>query len=184
MTQRVIVIGAGAAGLMAAGRAAELGADVILLEKMREAGKKILVSGQERCNITNIAPLEKFLTHYGRNGRFLRNAYHRFFRNELLALLRRYGVRTQEERGGRVFPASGHASDVRDALLRYATGKGADIRYLTEAQRILVENGEVLGIALWNGDRVPAHAVILATGGASWPATGSTGGAGRFLLPR
>ena len=182
MTQRVIVIGAGAAGLMAAGRAAELGADVILLEKMREAGKKILVSGQERCNITNIAPLEKFLTHYGRNGRFLRNAYHRFFRNELLALLRRYGVRTQEERGGRVFPASGHASDVRDALLRYATGKGADIRYLTEAQRILVENGEVLGIALWNGDRIPAHAVILATGGASWPATGSTGDGYRMAM--
>ena len=145
MAQRVIVIGAGAAGLIAAGRAAELGADVILLEKMREAGKKILVSGQERCNITNTAPLEKFLTHYGRNGRFLRNAYHRFFRDELLALLARYDVHTQEERGGRIFPASGFASDVRDALLRYATGKGADVRYLTEVNRILVEDGRCAG---------------------------------------
>ena len=175
MTQRVIVIGAGAAGLIAAGRAAELGADVILLEKMREAGKKILVSGQERCNITNTAPLEKFLTHYGRNGRFLRNAFHRFFRDELLALLGRYGIATQDERGGRIFPASGQASEVRDALLRYATSHRAEIRYHTEVQRLLIEAGVVIGVELLNGDRIPAHAVILATGGASWPATGSTG---------
>lgn len=179
---RVIVIGAGAAGLVAAGRAAELGAEVILLEKMREAGKKILVSGQERCNITNTAPLEKFIVHYGRNGRFLRNAFHRFFRDELLALLGRYGVVTQEERGGRVFPASGHAGDVRDALLRYATDHGVEVRYLTEVQRVLTEDGVVLGVALWNGDRIPAPAVILAAGGASWPATGSTGDGYRMAM--
>ncbi|HOT92476.1 MAG TPA: NAD(P)/FAD-dependent oxidoreductase [Anaerolineae bacterium] len=175
MTKRVIVIGAGAAGLIAAGRAAEVGAEVILLEKMAEAGKKILVSGQERCNITNSAPVEKFLEHYGRNGQFLRNAYHRFFRNELLALLARYGVETQEERGGRIFPASGRAGDVRDALLRYATTQGTAIRYRTEVQRILVADGEVIGVQLQNGEHIPAHAVILATGGASWPTTGSTG---------
>ncbi len=175
MTRRVIVIGGGAAGLIAAGRAAEVGADVILLEKMREAGKKILVSGQERCNITNTAPLEKFLEHYGRNGQFLRNAYHRFFRDELLALLARYGVETQDERGGRIFPASGQASDVRDALLRYATSNGVDIRYRAEVQRILVVDGESIGVGVRGGERIPAHAVILATGGASWPDTGSTG---------
>ncbi len=175
MTRRVIVIGAGAAGLIAAGRAAEVGAEVIVLEKMREVGKKILVSGQERCNITNTAPLEKFLEHYGRNGQFLRNAYHRFFRDELLALLARYGVTTQDERGGRVFPASGQAGDVRDALLRYATAHRADIRYRAEVQRILVVDGEVIGVGLQNGERIPAHAIILATGGASWPDTGSTG---------
>jgi hypothetical protein len=175
MTQRVIVIGAGAAGLIAAGRAAEVGADVIVLEKMREAGKKILVSGQERCNITNIAPLEKFLSHYGRNGQFLRNAYHRFFRDELLALLARYGVATQEERGGRVFPGSGQASDVRDALLRYATSHRVEIRYHTEVRQLLVEDDTIIGVELANGARIPTHAVILATGGASWPVTGSTG---------
>ncbi len=175
MTKRVVIIGAGAAGLIAAGRAAEVGAEVILLEKMAEAGKKILVSGQERCNITNSAPLEKFLEHYGRNGQFLRNAYHRFFRDELLALLARYGVETQEERGGRIFPASGKAEDVRDALLRYATTHGATLRYRTEVQRILVADGEVIGVQAQNGERIPAHAVILATGGAAWPATGSTG---------
>lgn len=175
MTRRVIVIGAGAAGLIAAGRAAEMGADVILLEKMREAGKKILVSGQERCNITNTAPLERFLSHYGRNGPFLRNAYHRFFRDELLALLARYGVTTQEERGGRVFPASGQAGDVRDALLRYATSHRVEIRYHAEVQQLLIDDGAVIGVEVSNGARIPAHAVILATGGASWPATGSTG---------
>ena len=175
MTRRVIVIGAGAAGLIAAGRAAEMGADVILLEKMREAGKKILVSGQERCNITNTAPLEKFLTHYGRNGRFLRNAFHRFFRDELLALLKRYGVATQDERGGRIFPASGQAGDVRDALLRYATSHRVDVRYHAEVQRLLIEDGAIFGVDLLTGTRIPAHAVILATGGAAWPATGSTG---------
>lgn len=175
MTRRVIVIGAGAAGLIAAGRAAEIGADVILLEKMREAGKKILISGQERCNITNTAPLEKFLSHYGRNGRFLHNAFHRFFRDELLALLARYGVQTQDERGGRVFPASGQAGDVRDALLRYATSHRVEMRYHTEVRRLLIEEDAVIGVEVANGARIPAHAVILATGGASWPATGSTG---------
>ncbi|HQF00279.1 MAG TPA: NAD(P)/FAD-dependent oxidoreductase, partial [Anaerolineae bacterium] len=177
MTPRrnVIVIGAGAAGLMAAGRAAELGARVLLLEKMGEAGKKILVTGQERCNVTNAAPLETFLTAFGRNGPFLRNAFHRFFREELLALLRRYGVETQVERGGRIFPASGRAADVRDALLRYATEHGATIRYHTAVQELLVKEEHVTGVRTVGGETFPAAAAILATGGASWPGTGSTG---------
>ena len=173
--RNVIVIGAGAAGLMAAGRAAELGARVLLLEKMGEAGKKILVTGQERCNVTNAAPLEAFLTAFGHNGPFLRNAFHRFFREELLALLRRYGVETQVERGGRIFPASGRAADVRDALLRYATEHGATIRYHTAVQELLVEEGHVTGVRTVGGETFPAAAAILATGGASWPGTGSTG---------
>ncbi len=175
MSRKVIIAGAGAAGLIAAGHAAELGADVLVIEKMREAGKKILISGKERCNITNNAPLEKFITYYGRNGQFLRNAYHRFFRDELLALLRRYGVNTQVERGGRIFPASGRADEVRDALVRYATEHGATFRYLTEAQRVVVREKRVVALELWNGQRLPADAVILTTGGASWPGTGSTG---------
>lgn len=177
MTPRrnVIVIGAGAAGLMAAGRAAELGARVLLLEKMGEAGKKILVTGQERCNVTNAAPLEPFLTAFGHNGPFLRNAFHRFFREELLALLRRYGVETQVERGGRIFPASGRAADVRDALLRYATEHGATIRYHTAVQELLVKEEHVTGVRTVGGETFPAAAAILATGGASWPGTGSTG---------
>ena len=175
MAPRVLIIGAGAAGLIAAGRAAEMGADVKLLEKMPEAGKKILISGKERCNLTNDAPLESFLKYYGRNGQFLRNALHRFFREELLALLARNGVRTQVERGGRIFPASGNAADVRDALLRYATEKGAEIIYQAPCQKLLAEYGPIRGVRLQNGQTRTADAVILTTGGASWPGTGSTG---------
>ncbi|MGC9520948.1 MAG: NAD(P)/FAD-dependent oxidoreductase [Anaerolineae bacterium] len=175
MPDSVIVVGAGAAGLMAAGRAAELDADVLLLEKMEEAGKKILISGKSRCNITNSAPLREFLSYYGPNGRFLRNAFHRYFRNDLLRLLRRYGVETQVERGGRVFPTSGEAAEVRDALLRYATEHGARVRYRMEVRGITTAGNRVTGVELWDRTRLPARAVILATGGASWPATGSTG---------
>lgn len=175
MYKRIIVIGAGAAGLIAAGRAAESGAEVIVLEKNREAGKKILITGKERCNITNTAELEKFIAHYGRNGNFLRNAYHRFFREELLALLSQYGVETQAERGGRVYPTSGRASDVRDALLRYTELQDATIRYLSPVSSIFSEDGEVAGVNLQNGDRILCSSVILATGGASWSSTGSSG---------
>lgn len=175
MTRPIVVIGAGAGGLIAAGRAAELGASVLILEKMEEAGKKILISGKERCNITNAAPLEQFLQHYGRDGRFLRNAYHRFFRDELLALLRRYGIKPQTERGGRIFPGTDRARDVRDALLRYAVERGADIRYGVTAEKLLIRDGAIQGVQLLGGENVRAAAVILATGGASWPGTGSTG---------
>lgn len=161
--------------MMAAGRAAELGANVLLLEKMEEAGKKILISGKTRCNITNAAPLEAFLAYYGRNGRFLRNAYHRFFRQELLQLLELYGVETQVEHGGRIFPTSGEAQDVRDALISYLRHHGATIRYRAEVQQVKVEAGHVKGVVVWDDSLMEADAVILATGGASWPATGSTG---------
>ncbi|MBN1487486.1 MAG: NAD(P)/FAD-dependent oxidoreductase [Anaerolineae bacterium] len=173
--QRVIIVGAGAAGLIAAGRAAELGAEVHVFEKTEEAGKKILVSGQSRCNVTNSAPLETFIKYYGRQGQFLRNAYHRFFRDELLALLRRYGVETQTERGGRIFPTSGQAADVRDALLDYAVGHGALVEYKSPVSRLLVADGKIQGVELRNGIKAPSNSVILTTGGASWIRTGSTG---------
>lgn len=173
--RRVLVIGAGAAGLMAAGRAAECGAQVSLLEKMGEAGKKILVSGQERCNVTNTAPLEVFLTAYGTNGSFLRNAFHRFFREELLTLLRQHGVEFQVERGGRIFPTSGRAVDVRNALLRYASKHGVEIGYNVAVAQILSSEDRVTGVRTADGRILNGDAVILATGGASWPSTGSTG---------
>jgi hypothetical protein len=174
-TDRVIVVGAGAAGLTAAGRAAELGADVLLLEKTDEAGKKLLVSGKERCNVSNIEPREVFLKHYGENWQFMRNAYYRFFREELRALLARYAVPTQVERGGRIFPTSGRAEDVRDALLRYAIEHGARVRYRTAVEAVLAEGERVEGVRTRGGETLPGRAVILATGGASWPGTGSTG---------
>ena len=94
--KRIIVIGAGAGGMMAAGRAAENGARVLLLEKMEQPGKKILVSGKTRCNLTNARELDDFITAYGPNGRFLYSAFHRFFRDDLLAFMKRYGVETKD----------------------------------------------------------------------------------------
>ena len=129
-----------------------------------------------------MAPLNEFLSYFGPKGRFLTNAFHRFFRDELLELLARYGVETQAERGGRIFPASGQAVDVRDALLRYAVEHGAQVRYLTDVNQIRVSprgaedrGNQVEGVDISKGGHLPADAVILATGGASWPDTGSTG---------
>ncbi|RLC60857.1 MAG: hypothetical protein DRI48_11420 [Chloroflexi bacterium] len=116
---QVIVVGAGAAGLMAAGQAAELGAKTLLLEKMSRPGRKLRITGKGRCNLTNIAAVEEFIEHFGPTGHFLRQAFYRFFTPELVAFFEELGVPTVTERGGRVFPASGQAQDVVEALLRW-----------------------------------------------------------------
>lgn len=170
----VIVAGAGAAGLMAAGRAAEKGARVLLLEKTDAPGKKLLVSGKTRCNVTNAADLEAFLAMYGPNGRFLRGVFSRFFRSELLAFFERYGVSTKLERGGRIFPVSDDARDVVRALSAYA----ADHRVRTifnAGVSSIRRDAQGMFVVETKSARFRARAVILATGGASWPQTGSTG---------
>jgi len=172
--KQVIVIGAGASGMMAAGRAAELGAEVLLLEKMKRPGKKILISGQTRCNLTNSRELNDFIAMYGINGRFLRNVFHRYFRDDLLAFLRRYGVETKTEPDGRIFPASDDARDVVKAFKRYVADHGVQMRTEIRATAIQVEQERVKGVQTEQGI-YPAAAVILATGGASYPSTGSTG---------
>jgi predicted flavoprotein YhiN len=160
--------------MMAAGRAAEMGARVLLLEKTDGPGKKILISGKTRCNLTNTRPLDEFIAMYGPNGRFLHGAFSRFFRDDLLALLRRYGVETKDERGGRVFPASDDAGDVVRALERYLRDGGVRLETRTKAVAIETSEGRVTGVRTEQG-LYPADAVVLATGGASWPGTGSTG---------
>lgn len=176
----VIVIGGGAGGMLAAGRAARRGARVILLEKTDQLGRKILVSGKTRCNLTNSKPLKEFIAMYGPNGRFLHGAFHRFFRDDLLALLKRYGVQTKVERGGRIFPASDDARDVVAAFRRYLDDHHVEIRTGVRVTEIIVENARITGVkSIKNRDSspvfLPADTVILATGGATWPATGSTG---------
>lgn len=171
--ESVIIIGAGASGLMAAGRAAELGAPVLLLEKTERPGKKILISGKTRCNLTNIKPLDEFIAMYGPNGRFLHSAFHRFFRNELLALLARYGLETKVERGGRIFPTAGNAADVVAALEHYIAAGHVELRTRTRVTAI-TPSGGLLGVQTTHG-KYAASAVIVATGGASYPATGSSG---------
>jgi len=172
--KQIIVIGAGASGMMAAGRAAESGAAVLLLEKMKRPGKKILISGQTRCNLSNSRELDDFIAMYGSNGRFLRNTFHRYFRDDLLAFLRRYGVETKTEPDGRIFPASDDARDVVNALKRYLADHSVQIRTGIRATGIQVEGRRIKGVQTEQGI-YPAAAVILATGGASYPSTGSTG---------
>ena len=159
---------------MAAGRAAECGAVVTLLEKTDVPGKKILISGKTRCNLTNSADMDDFISMYGPNGRFFHNAFHRFFRDDLLALLKRYGVETKVERGGRIFPASDNAHDIVKAFERYMTEYRVKTRTGVKVNRITVERGRFTGVVTEQG-MFKGNAVVLATGGASFPATGSTG---------
>jgi predicted Rossmann fold flavoprotein len=170
----VIVIGAGAGGLMAAGRAAECGARVMLLEKMEQPGKKILISGKTRCNLTNTRDLEGFILAFGTNGRFLYSAFNRFFRDELLEFMKRMGVETKSERGGRVFPASDDSKDVVAAFKRYLNEQQVQLQTNTKVEGFLTDRGAICGVKTNKGD-IPCQSAILATGGASWPATGSTG---------
>lgn len=175
MTQRtVVVVGGGAAGLMAAGQAARGGARTLLLEKMKRPALKLGITGKGRCNITNVAEMDDFLARFGPSGRFLRQAFARFFNRDLMALCRELGLDLVTERGGRVFTASGQATDVVYALLRWLREEGVQIRRQTAVDRLLIEQGRITGVAA--GDRRwPCDAVVLATGGASYPATGSSG---------
>lgn len=171
---RVVVIGGGPAGMMAAGRAAECGARVVLLEKGPKLARKLRISGKGRGNITNNADLAEFVEAFGPNGKFLYSAFSRFFRDDLLDLLRDLGVETKVERGGRVFPASDRAGDVVDALGRWLDDRGVSIRSNSRARSIAVRDGRVVGVDVYGG-RISADAVVIATGGASYPKTGSTG---------
>lgn len=178
MTRRqVIVVGAGAAGLMAAGQAVELGAQTLLLEKMRRPARKLRITGKGRCNLTNVAPMHVFMEHFGPSGCFLRQAFHRFFTPDLVAFFEELGVPTVTERGGRVFPASSKAQDVVDALVHWVTKQGATLTTKSPVERLLIEGSRVAGVETRapDGGTYRADAVVVATGGASYPATGSTG---------
>lgn len=170
----VIVVGAGPAGLLAAGRAAELGAKVLVLEKMHNEGRKLLITGKGRCNVTNSAPISEFINHVFPNGRFLKNAFSQYFSQDILELLARYKVDITLERGGRYFPTSQKAKDILDALLKWTTELNVEIQCGFQVEKMLVEDGIIKGVRA-NGEEFSASKVILATGGKSYPATGSTG---------
>ncbi|NDJ77456.1 MAG: NAD(P)/FAD-dependent oxidoreductase [Chloroflexi bacterium] len=171
----IIVIGAGAAGLMAAGQAAQLGADTLLVEKMDRPARKLRITGKGRCNLTNITPLDDFVAHFGDNGRFLYSSFYRYFNADLVDFFEQIGVPTVTERGGRVFPVSSEAQDVVDALVRWARDCGVRLWTGARVEELLVEEGRIAGVRLTNGHEHRASAVIVATGGASYPGTGSTG---------
>jgi predicted Rossmann fold flavoprotein len=171
----IIVIGAGAAGLLAAGQAAYYGARVLLIEKMAQPGRKLSITGKGRCNITNSVPLDEFIPHFGPNGRFLYSAFHQFFNVDLLDFLTELDVQTVTERGGRVFPVSQDAGEIVAALVDWVRALDVTLWTGTPVRELVIADERVQGVTLANGQTHRAPAVIIATGGASYPGTGSTG---------
>ncbi len=175
MQTTAIVIGGGAAGLMAALFAARGGVDVTLVERNEKLGKKIYITGKGRCNLTNAVSPEEFLQRVLRNPRFLYASLAALDPAGLMRLVEELGVPLKTERGGRVFPASDKASDVTAALSKELLRLGASVRLNARVARILAEGGRASGVELEDGTRLLSDAVILTTGGKSYPSTGSTG---------
>lgn len=179
MSKPVIVIGAGASGLVAAGFLAQRGAEVLVLEKMHRSASKIRISGKGRCNITNAIPIEEFPQHYPSNGRFLYGALHRFSNSDCLDLFADLGVQVKVERGQRVFPVSDDANQVADALEQFAVANGARILFNHKVTKVEFDtSGDIQGVSVLVMDQeqfFPAETLIIATGGQSYPGTGSTG---------
>lgn len=178
--KKVIVIGAGASGVIAGAIAAKNGNKVIILEKMPEPLKKLLISGKGRCNITNSADIDTFIENTPGNGHFLYSAFYTFFREDILEILQKEGVKTKLERGGRVFPVSDSSRDVANALLNFAKKNGAKIICNSKVKDIMVNDRAVSGVKLENGSIFEADSVIIATGGMSYPGTGSDGDGYKF----
>jgi hypothetical protein len=147
---------------------------VVVLEKMRRPGRKLCITGKGRCNLTNVAPLEDFLRHFGTTGPFLRQAFHRFFTRELLDFFSELGLATTTERGGRVFPTSGKAPEVLAVMEKWLRHCGVQLTTDTTVDQLCIDQDHIIGVRC-NKKTVPCSALILATGGASYPLTGSTG---------
>lgn len=177
----MIVVGGGAAGMMAALFAAREGAHVTLLEKNEKLGKKVYITGKGRCNVTNACEdIQDFLREVPRNPRFLYSALRQFSPRDTLSLLEELGCETKVERGRRAYPMSDHASDVTKALERGLLRAGVTIRLQTEVKRLILADGRVGGVETLSGEVLAARAVIVCTGGVSYPATGSTGDGARW----
>ena len=175
MKKKVIVIGAGPGGIMAAGKAAENGNEVILIEKNNKIGRKILISGKGRCNITNNTDIEGLIENTPGNGCFLYSAFYTFSNTDLIEFFNKYGLKTKVERGGRVFPVSDKAKDVVDTLNNFLKSKKVTLWLNTSVEKILADDKKITGVMLKSGKKVSCDKVVLATGGASYPGTGSTG---------
>ena len=175
----VIVVGAGAAGMMAAGTAARNGHRVLLLEKMEKSGRKVRITGKGRCNVTNARPPEEFAGQVRTNAEFFSTAFAEFNNKATIRFFERLGVKLDVERGERVFPRSGKAWDIANALLEYCVDNGVKIVYDTRVTEIMTLNGRVFGVRYRNKRgferKEECPRVIVATGGVSYPATGSTG---------
>lgn len=174
---RVIIVGGGAAGMMAAYAAAEYGHSVVLLEQNEKLGKKLFITGKGRCNVTNACEQDKLFENIVSNPKFLYSAFYDFDNRQMMELLTKAGCPLKVERGERVFPVSDHSSDVIAALQRLLQQKGVDVRLHTKVRQLLVVRDEtrICGVKLADGTEMDADAVVLATGGLSYPSTGALG---------
>ena len=171
----VLIIGGGAAGLMAAGTVSMTGKSVTVLERNDRPARKVMITGKGRCNVTNnCTELDKLIENVPQNGRFLYSAFSNFMPSDTMELFEDMGVPLKTERGGRVFPVSDKAVDIVDALVSFATDDGAQI-VKGRAKELIIENGTVKGAVTYAGEKIFAEKVLIATGGKSYPATGSTG---------
>lgn len=177
---RVIVVGGGAAGMMAAVFAARQGGKVHLLEKNEKLGKKLFITGKGRCNLTNAADVEDLFQAVVSNPKFLYSGFYSFTNDQTIDFFEELGVKTKVERGGRVFPQSDHSSDVISALSRELSRLGVEVSLNTKVKELIVEEGRVTGVLLVSGKKLVSDAVIVASGGISYPSTGSTGDGYRF----
>lgn len=178
MIYDVVVVGGGPAGMMAAGRAAERGLQVLLLEKNPSLGKKLLITGKGRCNLTSAQDGGRdFVAVYGKNGAFLFSAFHQFSPADTIRFFEERGLDLKEERGMRIFPQSDKSSDVLKLLERYLSDNGVELRFNAAVKKINFSKGKIDSLLLKDGDTVMGKHYILACGGLSYPATGSTGDA-------
>ncbi len=178
--KRVIVIGGGAAGMMAAIAAADAGGRVCLLEKNEKLGKKLFITGKGRCNVTNAGNREVFFSNVMSNARFLYSSFHEFDNQAVMEFLEKAGCRLKVERGERVFPVTDHSSDIIAALAGQMQKRKIEVRLRTQVKEILFREGRTAGVLLTDGGHLDADSVVVATGGLSYGATGSTGDGYRF----
>ena len=172
--KRVVVIGAGASGLTAAYYAALNNNQVTVIEKNEKPARKLMITGKGRCNVTNNCSFDALIANTPGNGKFLYSAFSQFGSDKTMELFEKLGVPLKTERGNRVFPISDKASDIVDALVKGAKSNGVKIIH-NRVKRVLIDGGNVTGVALDDGETIPADSVIIATGGKSYPLTGSTG---------
>ena len=172
---KVVIIGGGPAGMIAGIKAAKEGNKVYIYEKNKMLGKKLLITGKGRCNITSSIDMDEFIKNVPGNGRFLYSAFQSFTNQDIINLLKENGVKVKEERGNRIFPVSDSAQDVLNALIKELKKNNVQIREDSPVEKIVVKDGIVKGIVLKNKQEIDADKIILATGGKSYPGTGSTG---------
>ena len=172
--KKIVVAGAGPAGLMAAATAAEYGAQVALIEKNPRVGKKLRITGKGRCNLTTSVDSSELVKGFPGNGRFLHSAFHEFSNTDLVEFFHQRGLKTKVERGSRVFPVSDQAEDVVNVLLENARRVGVETLHSTKVNELQFKNGKFIGVDSNKGN-IAGDAVIVATGGMSYPGTGSTG---------